>query len=120
MTTKPAEANTRISLPLSSAAKEAPELTLSPPWGDDDESMDASRIHRRESNLVTEDEIEYFRQKRSQGKSTEELQSAIGRLRRRNRAIQDVNAQLQHELSRVKANRLYLERVLSEHIQQSH
>ena len=106
----------------SGQAREAPAaLTVSPPWGDDDAGSGASSMmQRRDSHLVTEEEIEYFRQKRSQGKSAEELHSAIGRLRRRNRAIQDVNAQLQHELSRVKANRLYLERMLSEHIQQSH
>lgn len=80
---------------------------------------DDSTLLRRPSNLITQDEIDFFRSRRSEGKSTEEMHSAIARLRRRNRSIQDVNAQMQHELSRVKASRLYLEKMLSEQVEES-
>mmetsp|Transcript_28391 Transcript_28391/g.74571 ORF Transcript_28391/g.74571 Transcript_28391/m.74571 type:complete len:250 (+) Transcript_28391:239-988(+) len=88
-----------------------------PPHRDSDDP--AVSLYRRPSNMTTESEIEYFRKRRSEGKSAAEMQSAIARLRRRNRAMQDGNALMQHELSRVKANRLHLERVLSEQIQQA-
>jgi hypothetical protein len=90
---------------------------LDPPTIADADSLFAER---RPSNLVTQDEIDFFRERRSEGKTTIEIQLAIERLRRRNQAIKDVNASMQHELSRVKANRLYLERMLSEQIQESH